>query len=89
MWVFWWLGCLGLFWFACGMGRGSWAFLGRLVTRKQTIADALRERKAKLESEERDIQRWTQAVADAEAEILQHAALPRKRWPNCTSAKKR
>ena len=37
------------------------------------MADALRERKAKLEAEERDIQHRTQAVADAEAEILKHA----------------
>ena len=72
------------------MGRGSWTFQERLLTLKKAMADALRERKAKLEAEERDIQHRTQAVADAEAEILKHAALLCARWrPNCTSSTKR
>ena len=73
------------------VGRGSWTFQGRLVTRKKSqwrmycVSASV-----KLEAEERDNQRRTQALADAEAEILKHAALLcARRRPNCTSSTKR
>ncbi len=47
----------------------------KLAAHKKAIAAALRERKEKLEAEEREIQRRAQAVAEAEAHILEQAAM--------------
>ena len=50
----------------------------KLATHKKAIAAALRERKEKLEAEERDLRRRGEAVAVAEAEVLQHARMLRE-----------